>query len=88
MSPYVRTFICTPLFEMLIKMLHDGHKFPIEVCVKVLMQFTKDQEGSRRYHKVSEGSRRFRKVPEGSKRFKKVKKIQEGSRRVKKAQES
>ena len=44
--PYVRTYVCTPLLEMLIKMLHDGHKCKIEVCLKVPMKFMKDQEGS------------------------------------------
>ena len=45
--PYVCMYVCTPLLEMLIKMLHDGHKCKIELCLKVPIQVKKDQEGSK-----------------------------------------
>ena len=45
------------LFEMLIRMLWDGHKCTTGVGEGYLMQFMKVQEGSKRLKKVS---RRFK----------------------------
>ena len=74
------------LFEMLIRMLYDGHKCTIGMGEGYLMQFKKVQEGD-----VSLCCMLLAillDMPLGSRRFQRVKKVQEGSRWLKVQEDS
>ena len=62
MGPFVRPFVCTPLFETSIKMLYNAISYAITYAVSYAVRFKKVQEGSRRFQKVPKGSSRFQKV--------------------------